>query len=178
MGILALIIGIASTFLVEFIPISVMKAFQISDALEYLPIFSIIGFIPATVGLILGIVDVVNKSKKGGDKSTSILGIILSTCSLAVILLFSIILLTISSESKIESMVSQRVEEYLEGLDASYSMYTEDEEYEEYEEDNENIEFNEDEDNENNEENAEEDIENNEEVSNEEEPEEDDNEED
>ena len=39
MGVLAFIIGIASTFLTEFIPVSVMNFFDITDTLDFLPLF-------------------------------------------------------------------------------------------------------------------------------------------
>ena len=75
----------------------------ISLLLGFIPICGAIALIPAIVGLILGIVDTVLKTKKGEKKGMSIAGII--TCSIAIIIiLFWIFILsdtanTISSQT-------------------------------------------------------------------------------
>ncbi len=69
MGIAALILGI------------------ISFILSFIPICGLVGLLPAIIGLILGIVEVVKKSKAGEPKGLGIAGIILTSIAL----IFSIV---------------------------------------------------------------------------------------
>lgn len=70
MGVAALILGI------------------ISIIIGFIPLCGSIAFIPAIIGLILGIVDTVQKSKKGEKKGTSIAGIVLSSVAIVIISLW------------------------------------------------------------------------------------------
>lgn len=70
MGIAALILGI------------------ISIIIGFIPLCGSIAFIPAVVGLILGIVDTVQKSKKDEKKGISIAGIVLSALAIVIISLW------------------------------------------------------------------------------------------
>lgn len=70
MGIAALVLGI----------ISIIVAF--------VPFCGIIAFLPAVVGLILGIVDLAVKSRAKQSKGASIAGIILSTLSIVIMFLW------------------------------------------------------------------------------------------
>lgn len=130
MEILAFIIGLSSAFFAELIPVSVMNAFDISDAMAHLPIFSTITFILALSSIILGIVAIVNKSKneenKSEYKSFSIMGMVISIFSIAIVLLFTYKLFFQNNDNKIDEMISQKVEEYFD-VDYEYE--------EEYEED-------------------------------------------
>ena len=67
MGIAALILGI------------------ISIIIGFIPLCGAIALLPAIIGLILGIVDVIGKSKKGEPKGISIAGLVLSAIAIAVI---------------------------------------------------------------------------------------------
>lgn len=67
MGIAALILGI------------------ISIIIGFIPLCGSIAIFPAIIGLILGIVDTVLKSKKGEKKGISIAGIVLSAIAIVVI---------------------------------------------------------------------------------------------
>ena len=57
----------------------------------WIPCVNYFAFIPAIVGLILGIVDTVQKSKKGENKGMSIAGIILTAIALVVIFLWTVV---------------------------------------------------------------------------------------
>ena len=74
MGIAALILGILS-IIVGFIPLCGM-----------------IAFVPAIIGLILGIVDTIQKNKKGEKKGISIAGIILSAIAIIIISVWSFVI--------------------------------------------------------------------------------------
>ena len=67
MGIAALILGI------------------ISIIIGFIPLCGTIALLPAIIGLILGIVDTVLKSKKGEKKGISIAGIVLSAIAIVII---------------------------------------------------------------------------------------------
>ena len=67
MGVAALVLGI------------------ISIIIGFIPLCGSIALLPAIIGLILGIVDVVLKSKKGEPKGVSIAGLILSAIAIAFI---------------------------------------------------------------------------------------------
>lgn len=68
MGIAALVLGI------------------ISIIIGFIPLCGSIALLPAIIGLILGIVDTVQKSKKGEKKGVSIAGLVLSAIAVAVII--------------------------------------------------------------------------------------------
>ena len=70
MGVAALILGI------------------ISIIIGFIPLCGAIAFLPAVIGLILGIIDTVLKSKKGEKKGMSIAGIILSALAIVIISLW------------------------------------------------------------------------------------------
>ncbi len=70
MGVAALIIGI------------------ISIIVGFIPLCGAIAFFPAVIGLILGIVDIVLKSKAGQSKGMGIAGTILSAIAIVVIFLW------------------------------------------------------------------------------------------
>ena len=67
MGIAALILGILSIIV------------------GFIPLCGAIAFVPALIGLILGIVDTVQKNKKGEKKGISIAGIVLSAIAIVII---------------------------------------------------------------------------------------------
>ena len=67
MGVAALILGI------------------ISIIIGFIPLCGSIALLPAIIGLILGIVDVVLKSKKGEKKGISIAGLVLSALAIVII---------------------------------------------------------------------------------------------
>ncbi len=75
MGIAALILGI-----VAFI-------------LSFIPLCGIIGIVPAIIGLILGIVEVVKKSKSGEPKGLGIAGIILTSIAIIVSIVWNLVVL-------------------------------------------------------------------------------------
>lgn len=66
MGIAALVLGIVSIII------------------AFVPFCGIIAFLPALVGLILGIVDLVVKNKQNLNKGTSIAGVILSSIAIVI----------------------------------------------------------------------------------------------
>ena len=57
----------------------------------WIPCVNYFAFVPAVVGLILGIVDTVQKSKKGENKGMSIAGIILTAIAIVVIFLWTVV---------------------------------------------------------------------------------------
>ena len=73
MGIAALILGI------------------ISFILSFIPICGLVGLLPAIIGLILGIVEVVKKSKAGEPKGLGIAGIILTSIALIVSIVWNLV---------------------------------------------------------------------------------------
>lgn len=74
MGVAALVLGI------------------ISIIVGFIPLCGAIAFIPAVVGLILGIVDTVKKSKKGEKKGVSIAGLILSAIAIVIISVWTLLI--------------------------------------------------------------------------------------
>ena len=74
MGIAALVLGIVSLII------------------GWIPFCGAIALIPAIIGLILGIVDVVQKNKKGEPKGIGIAGIVLSAIAIAIIIYWIFIL--------------------------------------------------------------------------------------
>ena len=73
MGIAALVLGILSVVIC------------------WIPCVNYFAFIPAVIGLILGIVDTVQKSKKGEKKGISIAGIVLTAVAIVVIALWTLV---------------------------------------------------------------------------------------
>lgn len=73
MGIAALIIGIVSAIL------------------AFIPLCGYIAFIPALVGLALGIVDIVQKSKKNEPKVMGIVGVITNAAAIILIVVWTIL---------------------------------------------------------------------------------------
>ena len=73
MGIAALIIGIVSAIL------------------AFIPLCGYIAFIPALVGLALGIVDIVQKSKKNDPKVMGIVGVITNAAAIILIVVWTIL---------------------------------------------------------------------------------------
>ena len=71
MGVAALVLGI------------------VSIVIAWIPLCGVIAFIPALIGLILGIVDTVKKSKKGEKKGMSIAGIILNALAIIFIAVYT-----------------------------------------------------------------------------------------
>lgn len=57
----------------------------ITVILGFIPLVGVLAFIPAVVGLILGIVDVIQKSKKDEKKGTAVAGIILNGIAILII---------------------------------------------------------------------------------------------
>jgi len=68
MGIAALIIGI------------------VSAVLAFIPLCGYIAFVPALVGLALGIVDIIQKSKKNESKVMGIVGVITNAVAIVIII--------------------------------------------------------------------------------------------
>lgn len=58
----------------------------VSAVLGFIPLCNYFAFIPALVGLILGIVDVIKKSKENKPKGQGIAGVVLN--AIAIILIF------------------------------------------------------------------------------------------
>ena len=89
MGIAALVLGI------------------ISIIVGFIPFCGMIAYIPAIVGIILGIVDLVKKSKTGENKVISIVGIILSGVAILIITFWTLMLgIIAASESSTSSSYS------------------------------------------------------------------------
>jgi hypothetical protein len=79
MGIAAMVIGI------------------VSIVLGFIPLCRNIALIPAIVGLILGIVDVVMKTKNGKTKGQGIAGIVLCALALCLIMFYNIVIVASAS---------------------------------------------------------------------------------
>ena len=60
----------------------------ISIILAIIPFCSIFSVLPAIVGLILGIIDLVKKKKNGGKKGIAITGIVLSGVAIIIIIVW------------------------------------------------------------------------------------------
>jgi len=71
MGIAALIIGI------------------VSAVLAFIPLCGYIAFVPALVGLALGIVDIIQKSKKNESKVMGIVGVITNAVAIVIIIVWT-----------------------------------------------------------------------------------------
>ena len=64
----------------------------ISFILSFIPICGLVGLLPAIIGLILGIVEVVKKSKAGEPKGLGIAGIILTSIALVVSIVWNLVI--------------------------------------------------------------------------------------
>ena len=95
MGIAALVLGI------------------ISIIVGFIPFCGMIAYIPALIGLILGIVDTVKKSKSGQKKGISIAGLILSGVAILIITFWTLV-----GTALVASEVSNELSSY-----SSYSSY-------------------------------------------------------
>lgn len=80
MGVASLVLGI----------VSVIAAF--------IPLCNAVAFIPSVVGLILGIVETVKKSKTQEPKGMGIAGIILNACALILIIVWVVIIGSVASQ--------------------------------------------------------------------------------
>ena len=60
----------------------------ISIIISFVPLCGIIAFLPALIGIILAVVDLALKNKKYKSKSVSIAGLILSSLSIVIMLLW------------------------------------------------------------------------------------------
>lgn len=74
MGIAAMIIGIVALLI------------------GFIPLFGIVGILPAAVGLVLGIVDVVLKGKKQLPRGMSVAGVVLNIVAIGVIVLWTMVI--------------------------------------------------------------------------------------
>lgn len=86
MGIAALVLGI------------------ISIIIGFIPLCGSIAIIPAIVGVILGIVDIVTKSKKGEKKGISIAGLVLSAIAIIVIIFWVFVFGVAASEMDLNDL--------------------------------------------------------------------------
>lgn len=87
--------------------------------LGFVPFCGIIALIPAIVGLILGIVDAVKKSKAGAKKGMSIAGIVLCSISIVIIIAYYVIFIAAAAGSAGEfNSVMNSIETY-----NSYNVY-------------------------------------------------------
>lgn len=90
MGIAALVLGI------------------ISFILGLIPFCGIIALLPAFVGVVLGIVDIVNKSKKKENKVIGIIGLILSAVAILFIIIW-LFVIVVSDNSTIDNSSSNKI---------------------------------------------------------------------
>lgn len=104
MGIAALILGI------------------ISIIIGFIPLCGSIALFPAIIGLILGIVDTVLKSKKDEKKGISIAGLVLSAIAIVVIV-FWVFVFGIAASSVDTNELDQATENYLTSLNEMYDVY-------------------------------------------------------
>lgn len=100
MGIAALILGI------------------ISLIIGFIPLCGSIAMFPAIIGVILGIVDVILKSKKGEKKGVSIAGLVLSAISIVVIIFWVFVFGVAASSVDVNEL-----EDALEDYEDSYYYY-------------------------------------------------------
>lgn len=104
MGIAALILGILSMII------------------GFIPLCGSIALIPAIIGLILGIVDTVLKSKKGEKKGVSIAGLVLSAIAIVVII-FWVFIFGVAASNVDVNELDQAAENYLTSLNEYYTTY-------------------------------------------------------
>ena len=88
--------------------------------LGFVPLCGIIALVPAIVGLILGIVDTVKKSKVGAKKGMSIAGIVLCAISIIVIIGYYVLFIAAAAGS-VEDL--NTVTNELNSYNYNYSVY-------------------------------------------------------
>lgn len=101
MGIAALILGILSIII------------------GFIPLCGSIALVPAIIGLILGIVDTVQKNKKGEKKGISIAGLVLSAIAIVVII-FWVFIFGVAVSNVDVNEIDQATENYLTSLNEYY----------------------------------------------------------
>jgi len=104
MGIAALVLGI------------------ISIIIGFIPLCGSIALLPAIIGLILGIVDVVQKKKKGEKLAVSITGLVLSAIAIVVIIFWVFVFGVAVSNADLNEL-NQSTENYLTSLNELYQYY-------------------------------------------------------
>lgn len=101
MGVAALVLGI------------------ISLLIGFIPVIGAIAFIPALIGLILGIVEIVKKSKSKEPKAMGIAGTVLSAIAIVIIIFWVFIVGTVTYE------VINNPEDFMEALNEEYDRWEE-----------------------------------------------------
>lgn len=104
MGIAALILGILSIII------------------GFIPLCGSIALLPAIIGLILGIVDTVQKNKKGEKKGVSIAGLILSAIAIVVIV-FWVFIFGVAISSDVNEILEESTKNYQVSLNELYDDY-------------------------------------------------------
>ena len=98
MGVAALVLGIVSIIV------------------AWIPLCGSIAFVPAVIGLILGIIDTVQKSKKGEKKGISIAGIILNAIAIIFITVYTIAIGS-AAQKAAEALNSWDANEFINSID-------------------------------------------------------------
>lgn len=101
MGVAALVLGILSL------------------VIGFIPVIGAIAFIPALIGLILGIVEIVKKSKENKPKGMGIAGTVLSAIAIVVIMFWVLIVGSVTYE------VVNHPEDFMEALNEEYDRWEE-----------------------------------------------------
>ncbi len=104
MGIAALILGI------------------ISIIIGFIPLCGSIAFVPAVIGLILGIVDTVQKKKKDEKIAVSVAGLVLSALAI-VFIVFWVFIFGVAVSNADLNEVDRATENYLTSLNEYYATY-------------------------------------------------------
>ena len=104
MGIAALILGI------------------ISIIIGFIPLCGSIAFVPAVIGLILGIVDTVQKKKKDEKIAVSVAGLVLSALTI-VFIVFWVFIFGVAVSNADLNEVDRATENYLTSLNEYYATY-------------------------------------------------------
>ena len=104
MGVAALVLGI------------------ISLIIGFIPLCGVIAFVPAIIGIILGIVEIVKKSKASEPKGMGIAGLILSSIAVIVIIWWIFIaggVFSATADSTLDSLkdAEKQIQEYQDSLD-------------------------------------------------------------
>lgn len=104
MGVAALVLGI------------------ISLIIGFIPLCGVIAFVPAIIGIILGIVEIVKKSKASEPKGMGIAGLILSSIAVIVIIWWIFIaggVISSTADSTLDSLkdAEEQIQEYQDSLD-------------------------------------------------------------
>lgn len=101
MGVAALVLGI------------------ISLLIGFIPVVGAIAFIPALIGLVLGIVEIVKKSKANQPKAMGIAGTVLSAIAIVIIIFWVFIVGTATYE------IVNNPEDFMEALNEEYDRWEE-----------------------------------------------------